>query len=377
MIAAIAVIIIALVVLIVFLYVRQSRGKLTGYIPYIDALTALLENDDATAMKKLKETVNLDSDLIDAYIRLGALYRKQGDVPRATQIHQSLTVRPALKMREEKRVFYALVDDMIAANRKNKAISLLREILKIDKKDRHARKLILKLYEEMGNYADCITIYEEGGFKRKDPQRHAFYYASLAKAKLQSITGTDAEKEKEAVNLLKKALKISSDSLSALHYLAAYFEQKGNLKKAKEYYRRIVTEHPDQAYLIMPAFEKIHFELGSFDEIIPVYERVFQEHPTNFTVGLALAALYEKKNAVEMARDVYGKLSQEYPQNVLVSLRLLRSQIDDEAFKEQIKEIENRLARTMFRCTNCGFDVDEKAFLCPQCHAVESFLPRL
>jgi len=377
MITAIAVIVIALVVLIVFLYFRQSKGRLTGYAPYIEALIALLENDDETAMKKLKETVNLDSDLIDAYIRLGALYRKQGDVPRATQIHQSLTVRPTLKMREEKRVFYALVDDMIAANRKNKAISLLREILKIDRKDTHAREFILKLYEEMGNYADCITIYEEGGLKRKDPQRYAFYYASLAETKLRSITGTDAEKEKEAVNLLRKALKISSDSLSALYYLAAYFEQKGDLKKAKEYYRRIVTEHPDQAYLIMPAFEKIHFELGSFDEIIPVYERVFREHPDNFAIGLALAALYEKKNAVEMAREVYGKLSQEYPQNVLASLHLLRSHIDDEPFKEQIKEIEIRLARTVFRCTNCGFDVDEKTFLCPQCHAVESFLPRL
>ncbi|KPK67489.1 hypothetical protein AMJ87_13300 [candidate division WOR_3 bacterium SM23_60] len=377
MITAIAVIIIAVIVLIIFLYVRQGKGKQTGYVPYVEALIALLEHDDATAMKKLKETVNRDSDLIDAYIRLGALYRKQGDVPRATQIHQSLTVRPTLNTRDEKRVFYALVDDMLAANRKNKAISLLREILKIDKKDRHARELILKLDEEMGNYADCITLYEEGRFRRTDPQRHAFYYASLAQAQLQSITGTDPEKEKDAVSLLKKALKISSNSLSALYYLAAHFEKKGNLKKAMEYYRRIITEHPDQAYLIMPAFEKIHFELGSFDEIIPVYERVFREHPNNFTIGLALAALYEKKNAVEMAREVYDKLSQEYPQNVFVSLRLLKSHTDDEAFKEQINEIEKRLTQTTFRCTKCGFDVDERIFLCPQCHAVESFLPRL
>jgi lipopolysaccharide biosynthesis regulator YciM len=376
-ITAIAVIIIALVVLVVILYARQSRGGRTTYTSYIEALIALLENDDATAMKKLKETVNLDSELIDAYIRLGALYRKQGDVPRATHIHQSLTVRPTLNTREEKRVYYALVDDMLAANRKNKAVSLLREILKIDKKDMHARECILKLYEEMGNYADCIAIYEEGGFKRQDAQRLAFYYASLAQTQLQGVTESDTDKEKEAVTLLKKALRISSDSLVALYYLAAYFEKKGNLKKAMEYYRRIVTEHPDQAYLIMPAFEKIHFELGSFDEIIPVYERIFREHPKNFTVGLALAALYEKKNTVEMAGDVYRKLSQEYPHSVFVALRLLRSQTGDDTCKEQINEIEHRLVRTEFMCTKCGFCVAEKTFLCPQCHAVESFLPRL
>jgi lipopolysaccharide biosynthesis regulator YciM len=377
MITAIAVIIIALVVLIVFLYVRQGKHKRTGYPPYIEALIALLEEDDATALKKLKETVSRDSDLIDAYIRLGALYRKQGDVPRATQIHQSLTVRPALNMREEKRVFYALVDDMLAANRKNKAISLLREILKIDKKDAHARELILKLYEEMGNYADCIAIYEEGRFKRKNAQRRAFYYASLAQSKLESASETDAQKEKEALNLLKKALKISSDSLSALYYLAAYHEQKGNLKKAMEHYRRIVMEHPDHAYLIIPAFERIHFELGSFDDIIPVYERVFRQHPNNFPVGVALAALYEKKNTADMARKVYAKLSQEYPENVLISLRLLKSDIDDSKIQERINEIENKLMRTEFRCSNCGFDIDRKVFLCPQCHAIESFLPRL
>ncbi len=373
----IIVIVVALVAFILFLYVRQQRGTRTGYVPYIEALVALLDNDDNQAMKKLKETVNLDSDLVDAYVRLGALYRKQGDISRAVQIHQSLTVRPTLKTNEEKKVFYALVDDMLAANRINKAISLLREILKIDKKDRHARELILKLYEEMGNYTDCIALFEEGTFKRKDPQRHAFYYASLAQNKLQNITQENADQEKEAVNLLKKALRIAPNSLSALYGLAAYFETKGNLKKAKEYYLRIITEHPDQAYLIMPTLEKISFELGSFDEVIPVYERVFRNHPKNFTVGLALATLYEKKNDVEMADDIYQKLAQEFPESVLLRLRLLRNQTKDKGLKEQITDIEIKVATTQFRCVDCGYLVNKTQFLCPKCHAVESFLPQL
>jgi lipopolysaccharide biosynthesis regulator YciM len=150
------IIVVALIALVLYLYFYRKREKVTGYGPYIEALVALLENDEDTAMKKFKEAVSLDSDLIDAYIRLGDLYRKRGDISRAIQIHQSLTVRPTLKKQKEKRVYYALVNDLLDANRHNKAIAFLKEILKIDKKDKHARELVLRIYEEMNNYGDCM-----------------------------------------------------------------------------------------------------------------------------------------------------------------------------------------------------------------------------
>jgi lipopolysaccharide biosynthesis regulator YciM len=371
------ILIVALIALVLYLYFHRRREKMTGYIPYIEGLIALLENNGNLAMKKFKEAVTIDSDLVDAYIRLGDLYRKNGDVSRAIQIHQSLTVRPTLKTHEEKKIYFALVQDMLDTNRYNKAISLLKEVLKIDKKDKSAQQLVLRLYEDMENYVDCINLYEEGGIKPKQNKKHAFYYASLAKTKLKNITGDSPGREKEIVNLLKKALKISENSLTALYHLGNYFEEKGDLKKAKEYYNKLITHHPDYAFLIIPKFEKVYFELGSFDKIIPVFEKIFNDNPDNFSVGFALADLYEKKNDIESAAGVYRKLSEKNPKSVLPQLRLLRSMVKDESMEESIGAIEDTMSYKYFKCSKCGFETEEFSFLCPQCHTVESFLPYL
>jgi len=364
----------ALVIFVLYLYFGQKRERTSGYTPYVEALSALLEDNEDIAIKKFKEAVSLDSGLIDAYIRLGDLYRKRGDVSRAVQIHQSLTVRPTLKKHEEKKVYYALVNDLLATTRYNKAVSFLKEILKIDKHDKHAQELILKIYEDTGNYGDCIALYEESGVKVKEDKRHAFYYASYANNKLKDLTEKNTDVEKDAVNLFKKALKILPNSLTALYYFGDYYEQRGNLKKAKECYHKLITKHPDRAFLIIDKFEKVYYELGLFDEIIPVYEKIFHANPKNFAVGLALAALYEKKNDLDAAQALYSKLSEKYPKSSLLRLRLLKSKVKDESLMDEITEIENEVGNKSFKCTNCGFDAEKFSFLCPKCHAIESFL---
>lgn len=371
------IIVVALIALVLFLYFYRRRERATGYTPYVDAMVALLEKNDAMAMKKFKEAVRLDSDLIDAYVRLGDLYRKQGDTERALQIHQSLTIRPTLKKEVEKRIYYALVNDLLDMGRHNKAISFLEEILKIDKKDQQARELILRIHEDMGNYGDCIAHYEAGGFKRKDEKRHAYYYAALARKRLQDTGERDPEIEKDAMNLLKKALKIYSNSLTALYVQARFHEEKNELKKAKEAYYKIITKHPDQAFLIIPSFEKVYFELDLFDEIFPIYEKIFNANPRNFSVGFALANLYEKKNDRGTALSVYNKLTEFFPDSIIPKLRLLRLTIDDEEVVEKVAALEESIGGKTYRCSVCGFEKDKSEFLCPECYAIESFVQSL
>jgi lipopolysaccharide biosynthesis regulator YciM len=371
------IIVVALIAIIIYMYFHRQRAKTTAYRPYLDSLIALLENNEELAIKKLKEAVNIDSGLFDAYVRLGDLYRKRWDIPRAMQIHQSLTARPTLKKHEEKRLYYALAQDALDANRPNRAVSFLREILKIDKKDKEAYESILKVYEDMGGYKDCITIYEEGKFKPKSENRRAFYYAALARNKMESLAPEDPEGEKEVFNLLKKSLKIAPNSITGTYYMGNFYERKNDLRKAREHYQKIIGRHPDYAFLIIPHYEKVSFELGSFNDIIPVYEKISVKNPRNFSVAFALASLYEKKNDVEAAQDIYLKLCELFPRSVLPKIRLLRSRAGDESIVEALDEIEQSLCSHDYRCSNCGNTKSEYSFLCEKCHAIESFSPVL
>jgi lipopolysaccharide biosynthesis regulator YciM len=214
-----------IVAIIVYFYIRQQRRQITGYTPYLEALIALLDHNEDLAMKKFKEAVRIDSELVDAYIRLGDLYRKKGDISKAIQIHQSLTVRALLKKKVEKEVYYALVHDFLEVNRMNKAIAYLKEILKIDKNDMRARNMMLKIYEDMEDYNGCISVYEDRAFKSRDENRLAYYYTSLASNKLRTLSENDHEGRKEIFNIFKKALKISSTSLTAHYNIANYFNK--------------------------------------------------------------------------------------------------------------------------------------------------------
>lgn len=370
-------IVVALIAIVLYLFFHRRREKTTAFQPYLEALVALLDSDDELAMKRLKEAVNVNSDLFDAYIRLGDLYRKKGDPGRAMQIHQSLTARPTLKKHEEKKLYHALAQDALAASRPNRAISFLKEILKIDKKDNHAYNSILKIYEDMGNYSDCIAVYEEGAFKPKNESRRAFYYAALARDKMEKIQEGDHEGEKEANNLLRKSLRIAPDSITGMYCTGNFFERENELKKAREYYLRIINQHPEYAFLIIPHFEKVSFELGAFNDIIPMYEKIAAQDPRNFSVGFALAKLYEKKSDVESAHDVYMKLAELFPRSVLPKIRLLKLKTEDESILEALDEIEDTLCGQEYKCSNCGHTKTDFTFLCEQCHAIESFSPVL
>jgi lipopolysaccharide biosynthesis regulator YciM len=367
------IIVVALIAIVVFLYFYRRQSKVSGIPAYVEAMVALLENDNTLAMKKFKEAVRIDSDLVDAYIRLGDLYRKKGDIERAIQIHQSLTVRPTLRKQEEKRVYYALVQDLLETSRYNKAISFLKEILKIDKKDKHAHELILRLYEDLGNYSDCISLCEGGGFPHCSNERLAFYYASYARQKMDSSGESDVAQGKEIVSLFKKALKIVPNSLPAAYYLAHYYENSNDLKRAKEYYFKIITHHPNCAFLVIPHLEKVLFELDSFDEVIPTYEGIFHKDPKNMTIGMALANLYVKKNDVTAAKEIYQTLADIDPDNVIPKLETLKLTVGEDDIRERLNDIQKTITRSQYHCTKCGHSSDTFEMLCPQCRNIGTY----
>ncbi len=370
------IIIIALIAFIIYFYFRPRKMRVPANIPYLESLIAELDNNVELAIKKLKEALNIDTNLVNGYIRLGNLYRKKGDIERAIKIHQSLTVRPTLRKEEEIKIYFSLVQDYLESNRPHRAIAFLREILKIDKNEKNARELLVKIYEDLQSYQDCIALSEEYE-QLVDNQRFAYYHAVLANIRLSESDEDREERIKEASGLLKKALRIKSDSVSALYYTAEFYKNSGDLKKAKDYYLKLLEFQPDFAFMVLNDLEKVAYETGTFEQIIPLYEKIFKQNPKNFTVGFALANLYEKKNEIEQARDIYRKISELYPEAILPRIYLMKLSTDTKAIKKELTEIEKMLSLNNYVCKKCGNKIKKFTFLCSNCRSIESYLPQL
>ena len=61
--------------------------------PYQHGLDALLRGDTDEALRAFTETVEIDTDNVDAYIHIGNLLRERGEASRALHVHRELTVR--------------------------------------------------------------------------------------------------------------------------------------------------------------------------------------------------------------------------------------------------------------------------------------------
>lgn len=74
-----ALLLLIVLALIVYLLYREYRRARTSRLPtYTEALMDLLDDRKDEALAKLKETVNADSENVDAYLRLAQLLTERG-----------------------------------------------------------------------------------------------------------------------------------------------------------------------------------------------------------------------------------------------------------------------------------------------------------
>jgi lipopolysaccharide biosynthesis regulator YciM len=355
-----------LIALILVIMLRQRREKKSGHTPYLDALSALVDNNTDLAIKKLRETVQHDTDNVDAYIRLGDLYRAKNEINRAVQIHQTLTVRPTLTKEMEKKVYFSLARDYIVDKRYNRAISFLKEILNVDKENIEARNLILGTYESTENFLDAAQVEENFARKTKSYGRLAAYYAEHGRRLI-------AENEKDGLNYLKKAIRLAKDSPAALHYLGEYFNNQGKPDKAAEYWGKLLEVAPAHAYFVLDKFEKVYFDLGKFDELIPLYRGLFNKNPKCLTIGLALTEIYLKKDDYAEAREVLNRVAEVNPSLVLPQLKQVGIALEEEGNKkmaERLHHITHQLLAPKLYCVRCGNEYTGMSFFCKKCYGL-------
>ena len=142
-----------------FLWSR-ARGKRRKVSPelYIDALKALLAGEERAAFQQFRQVARDDPENVDAFLKLGDLFRKNKRYDKALQIHRELTLRPSLSQEEKEEVLASLAEDFSASGQHQKAISVLEELLKTSERDEKVARRLLSEYEETGNWEEAFQL---------------------------------------------------------------------------------------------------------------------------------------------------------------------------------------------------------------------------
>jgi lipopolysaccharide biosynthesis regulator YciM len=361
-------------ILFIALYpvVRDAIRRRHVIMPaYTEGLAYLLEGKRNEAIEKFKQAVMRDSNNIDAYLRLGDLYFEKGEIERAIQIHEALSLRRTLDKNQGKKIYQSLGQDYLKSERLAKAVSIFEELIQIDDKDLKNYETLLMLYEKTDRWEESEKLLKRLTKVQKDKSRISYYYAELGKA-------ISAKNPARGNEYYKVALRLDRNCVPALLYQGDYFYSHGEIKNAIDNWKTLLENSPQYNFLVRERIETAYYDLGKYEEVIDVYEKLINKIPGDPTLYTALARIYEKKEDTKSAISVLAKAPVSDSTGLLAQLNHIALQLKDGAVKKAEAILAQLIERVQssaqhFRCNSCGYESKQFSWQCPKCHAWENF----
>jgi lipopolysaccharide biosynthesis regulator YciM len=365
-----------LVLVAYFLSRSKKRGVKPAQRLYLEALKALVSGEDKVAFQRLKQVVTEDTDNVDAYLKLGDLFRKRGQIEKALQVHNELTLRYGLSDETRIEILRSLTEDYLEAKDWEKGVSILNDILRLDHHNLWAKRKLLTCYEELSSWEEATRLREE---LAKDKSEKEKSYPILALYKVFQGNELSGKGEYHKARFCyKEALSYDDKCVPAYLYLGEAYIADRRPEDAITYWRKLLEIVPQSGYLIFDRLEETLFEIGSYSEMAEIYNRLLKDNPKDIKALLALAVIYEKKGRFELAQQNYKTILEIDPNYLPAHLNLIKIYQETgqiEKAQTVIDELSTKLGKRgeFFVCSKCGHTSEEPLWKCPNCQEWNSY----
>lgn len=373
-------IIITLSVFLIYLFFIFSRNRSKNKAKRTDSLYTMglnhmLHEENAKAIECFKEYLKVNTNNIDAYIKLGVLLRNNGQYKNAINIHENLLFRQDITKSQRLTILTQICEDNMALKRFDKAIENAKEILKLEKGNRFATENLYKLFRDHGEWDNSID-YLKKNKKLSDEQKNRMMVIYKVQDGLDNFYAQ--EKYHDARLLFRKAIKFDPDCEAPYYFMGLSYIKDQREEDAVDWWEKFVEVSPEKAYLVFPQLKKILFNLGKFERIHSFLKNILKKSPENVETIIALAEFFENKGDIDQAIAIIDE-------------QLRTNKIDDKlqislakfyAAKQECRKTVNILtdvlstygARENFVCKNCGYETLTPGWLCPECRETDTFI---
>jgi lipopolysaccharide biosynthesis regulator YciM len=370
-------IIVAAVILAVILFLllqTRSRKQRPTVSPYTQALTHLINGETEMAAQKFREAAQKDSSNVDAFLRLGNIYRDTGKVQRAIKIHTELTMRSEITLAQRLEAYKMLALDYLAADNIVRALEYTDTLINQNKKDLWALELKRKLLEQRGDFHGAFD--QEKKIQKlkatSDPKQLAMIKSQEAIELLRQEKGRDGRlRFREAIKILPGC------ALAYLNWGDSYLKE-DRVQDAVNVWAKFMEANPDQAYLAFHRMESVLFDLGRFGEMGDHYRKVLDKRPDNVHAIVALARFLTKMGESDQALEVLQDGLDRNPDSLWIRRNMIKIYADTKATHQVLKLAHDILDRVMteeytFTCKVCGRTTKEPTWFCPECRSWDSY----
>ncbi len=279
---------------------------------YAEGLNLLLAGEREQALEKLKLAVGVDSENVDAYVKIGDILRSLGDTRRAINVHKYLTVRKGLSLKQHSAILQSLACDYFEAEMYEQALKVLQKVLDVDRNALWAQRMRLKIYEATADWPKAFQAYkalknQNGGISKRK--------LALFKVREGLRLSLEAGDEKDAQACFKEAIRIDPEGPAGYIAMADSYVGQKRKDDALRILRKFIERAPADSYLVFGRLKDLLYEGGVYGEIEHIYHEIKKSQPDNLTVRLALAENFEKKGELERAVNECLAVLEKDPEN--------------------------------------------------------------
>ena len=353
---------------------RESRAL---PLSYFRGLNFLLNEQPDKAIESFIEVVKVDPQTIDLHFALGSLFRRQGEIDRATRMHQNLLDRPDLPADKRQAAVFELAQDFHRAGLLDRAEELF---TKLDGSPFEHASLgfLISIYEQEKDWPKAIAVTRRMEAIAKQPyfKEIAHYYCELAQAALRQVRHRRRARQHRPGARRVQGLRARDDAAR---------RPRGAAGRRAGGDRRVAADRVAESGVPVArrraARRRLSAPARNTAQALRVLSAYQQQYPsldllnTVFTLTLA-----------EEGPEAAGALiKDELARNpTLLGLdRLLEAQLlaapaerrhDLELVKQLVGQHIKRLG--MYKCDHCGFRARQYYWRCPGCGKWETYSPR-
>ncbi len=356
----------------------RRRSSSSAKLPhdYFVGLNFLVNEQPDKAVDVFVKLLEVDSETVETHLALGSLFRRRGEVERATRIHQNLIARPNLSREMRIQSLLALGQDYLAAGVFDRAERIFQEVVASGEYVSSSLEYLLDIYQLQRNWHQAIETAQrlEATTNQSMAVSVAQYYCELANYQ---ITAGDHE---QAYRYLRKALAIDKLCARASMSLGELEARNQRLKVAIRYFKQVVDQDPDYLSEIVLPLERCYVALTNKDEFMQYLHTCLANHPRISIVLLLADRIGEQQGHRAAANFIATQLQQHPSIRGLHRLIQLHLQHADPSARDNLHVLEQLTAKLLedkpvYRCGQCGFSAKALHWFCPGCRSWATVKP--
>ena len=354
---------------------------------YFKGLNFLLNEQPDQAIEAFSEVARNHQQTTELHFTLGSLFRRRGELDRATRMHQMLLDRSDLGPDQRLAALHELAQDYLKAGLLDRAENLFLE-LKGTQFDASAAQFLREIYVSEKDWEKAIAVARETNDSAHSEglaREIAHYLCELASLDFAQGRTSDAEQR------LKEALSINKRCVRASILKGEWCQKQGMLKEAIQEWQGIEHQNADYLFMVAPLVFKAFQLLGKAEEGLQLLQEWLLRYPNLdlfFQVYQITAEHRGVESALQLAREEFhrsptmpalGKYleAQLHTFQKLNSVDAASRYEDHNDLDVMCKVVQSQVQKqAVLICRHCGFKARQFHWNCPACGHWESYSPR-